>query len=227
MIATYALTFVRAGLVAAGLALGAAAPALAQNSEGTYQVRFGAFGQFGNTTLNGETGALSGSGHTGGTGAGVTASFDVLRSGRWTYGVEIDGGVTGAGQANVVGARYGADYFASLRGRVGVYVRPDWVLYGTGGLGFRGVSITDAVGKSETTLTGSVFGGGVEHHRGSAILFAEYLHGHFGSRGLGVPVTTPVTQYRIGGDTNAFRLGVKFKLGYDGYHDDVRDGLRK
>ena len=65
MIATYALAFVRTGLLAAGLALGASAPALAQNSEGTYQVRFGVFGQLGSTQMHGDSPTASGRGLTG------------------------------------------------------------------------------------------------------------------------------------------------------------------
>ena len=73
-------------------------------------------------------------------------------------------------------------------------------------------------------MTGGVFGGGTELHRGNTVYFAEYLHSHF--------TDTNVTlangdRFGIKGHSDAVRLGVKFKVGFDGYYDEVRDGLRK
>ena len=98
------------------------------------------------------------------------------------------------------------------------------MFYGTGGIGFKGVTVTDALGaKNGKTLTGGIYGGGTELHRGNTIFFAEYLHSHFADSDVAVGAKT----YRISGHSDAVRLGVKFKVGFDGYYDEVRDGLRK
>lgn len=219
---------------ACGILLAASLPAFAQNYEGPQQVRVGAFLQAGSTTLDGTLNGISERGHFGNSGAGITAGYEFLRAGGWTYGAEADFGVTN-GSHPIVGARYATDYFGSLRGRLGFYARPDWVLYGTAGIGFRGVRITDPVtpnAAADRTLTGGVFGAGSEWHRGNTIFFAEYLHSHFGNE----TITTNSTNifgvatsnlYGVKGDSDSFRLGVKFKVGFDGYYDEVRDGLRK
>jgi opacity protein-like surface antigen len=215
-------------LVAIGLAAGAPTSAVAQNSEGTYQVRVGAFLDLGGTRLS-ETNPLDagGTANTGKFGVGGSAGFEMLRSGAWTLGVEGDLGVTGGGAPNINGVRFGADYFASLRGRAGFYLRPDWVVYGTGGAAFRGVSVdagvAGAAGKVEKTLTGGIFGGGMEWHHGGTILFAEYLHTSLAGAEFAVNGNT----FSVKGQSDTFRLGVKFKLGYDGYYDYVRDDRRK
>ena len=226
-----------ASLLTAGLAALSLTSAQAQNSEGAYQVRVGAFLDMGATRLsNISPAATAGTADTGKFGVGGTAGLEMLRSGAWTLGAEADLGVTGGGASNVNGVRLGADYFASLRGRAGFYVRPDWVLYGTGGVAFRGVSVDGgAAGKVDKTLAGGIFGGGSEWHHGGTILFAEYLHTSLAGGDVltpGAPATlfavaVPGTSYHINGHTNTFRLGVKFKLGYDGYYDYVRDELRK
>ena len=235
-------SLMRSAAVAAAALFSVAAPALAQNSEAAHQLRAGMFLQGGHTTFNGNDGLASDSRTTGATGFGVTAGAEMLRAGGWTFGLEGDLGQTGATKTalpNLQGSvQYAADYFASLRGRVGLHVRENWVLYGTGGIGFRGVSITDGLGdKNERTLYGGVYGGGSEWHIGqSTILFAEYLHSdyHNGQIPLTVtqtapfaPTTTTTTNYQIGGHSDAIRIGAKFKLGFDNYTDDVRDGLRR
>jgi opacity protein-like surface antigen len=235
MISYRASFFRRTGLVACGIALGAMAPALAQNSEGSHQVRVGAFLDTGATRL---TDTISGdSATTGRFGVGGSAGLEFLRKGGWTLGVEADLGLTGGGAPNVNGVRYGADYFGSLRGRVGVYARPDLVVYGTGGLGFRGVTVDDSVpgasSKIDKTLYGGIFGGGLELHRGNSIFFFEYLHANYAGADAVTTTTsafggtTTVGTYRVKAEDNSFRLGMKFKVGFDGYHDEVRDGLRR
>lgn len=214
-----------ASLLTVGLTTVSLTSAQAQNSEGAYQVRVGAFLDMGATRLSNTSPlATAGTADTGKFGVGGTAGLEMLRSGAWTLGAEADLGLTGGGASNVNGIRYGADYFASLRGRVGFYVRPDWVLYGTGGAAFRGVSADGAaLGKVSKTLTGGIFGGGAEWHHGGTILFAEYLHTSL----AGGDFLIAGTNFQVSGHTNTFRLGVKFKLGYDGYYDYVRDELRK
>jgi opacity protein-like surface antigen len=224
----------RTGLVACGIALGAMTPVLAQNSEGSKQVRVGAFLETGATRLTDTI--RNDSATTGRFGVGGTAGLEFFRHGSWTLGGEADLGLTGGGAPYVNGTKYGADYFGSLRGRVGVYARPDVVLYGTGGLGFKGVSIDDSVAgtssKVDKTLTGGIFGGGVELHRENTIFFFEYLHANYGGARATTTAntllgTSTVGTYNVKAESNSFRLGMKFKLGFDGYHDEVRDGLRR
>ncbi len=216
-------TFVRRALATTGLVIAMTASASAQNYEGTHTVRVGAFLQGGSTTLDGTFGALSDSGTFGNNGGGVAAGID-WRHEHFMWGIEGDIGLTN-GQRSVLGVKYDTDYFASLRGRLGVYARPDWLIYATGGLGFRGVTVTEPLGPSNSrTLYGGTFGGGTEFHRGNTILFAEYLRSQYGS---GDVLLSSGNSYGVKGHSDAFRLGVKFKLGFDGYYDEVRDGLRK
>jgi hypothetical protein len=227
--------------LAVGLSLTAAN---AQNSEGTYQVRVGAFLDLGGTRLS-NTNTLDSGGaiDTGKFGVGMTGGLEMLRAGKWTLGIEGDLGVSGGGEKNLDspqnpnGVRFGTDFFSSLRGRAGFYVRPDWVLYGTGGVAFRGVSVDAGPGggaKLQKTLSGGVIGAGSEWHFGGTILFAEYLHTSLSGADFAIPTyfppgsaPIPATTYHVNGHSNSFRLGAKFKLGYDGYYDYVRDELRK
>ena len=226
---SFTRTTVHGAAAAVMFAIGSATAAIAQNYEGPHQVRVGAFLQGGSTTLDSATGALSVQRSFGNNGGGMTAGLEFLRHGGWTFGVEGDFGLA-KGSASIVGARHGTDYFASLRGRVGVYARPDWVIYGTGGIGFKGVDVTELSGADGgKTLSGAIYGGGTEFHRGNTIFFAEYLHSNYARTdvavggGLGFAPNT----YSLGGHSDAVRLGVKFKVGFDGYYDEVRDGLRK
>jgi outer membrane immunogenic protein len=213
--------------IAAMLPVLALTTASAQNSEGTYQVRVGAFLDLGGTRLsNTNTLDAGGSTDSGKFGAGMSGGLEMLRAGKWTLGLEGDLGISGGGGQTLNGVRFGTDYFSSLRGRAGFYIRPDWVLYGTGGVAFRGVSVDAGPSfgtKVQKTLSGGVFGAGTEWHLDGTILFAEYLHTSL----AGSDFVASGTTYHVSGHSNAVRLGVKFKLGYDGYYDYVRDELRK
>jgi opacity protein-like surface antigen len=213
--------------IAAGLSALSLTAANAQNSEGTYQVRVGAFLDLGGTKLsNTNTLDAGGSTDTGKFGVGMSGGLEMLRAGKWTLGIEGDLGISGGGGQNLNGVRYGTDFFSSLRGRAGFYIRPDWVLYGTGGVAFRGVTVDAGPSfgaKVQKTLSGGVIGAGTEWHYGGTILFAEYLHTSLS----GADFATNGTTYLVKGNSDQFRLGVKFKLGYDGYYDYVRDEIRK
>ena len=239
-----AFSLARSAALAAACGFCTFVPALAQNWEASHQLRAGMFIQGGHTTFNGSDGTNSDSKTVGATGFGVTAGAEMLRAGGWTFGLEGDFGQSGATKTaipnvgvtapNAVnGVQYAADYFGSLRGRAGFYLHPSWVVYGTGGLGFRGVTVLNGLGdKGERTLYGGVYGGGSEWHIGqSTILFAEYLHSDYRNGQLPISHTTMLgattTNYIIGGHSDAVRIGAKFKLGFDNYTDDVRDGLRK
>lgn len=106
------------------------------------------------------------------------------------------------------------------------YAHPSWLIYGTGGFGFRGVTVTEPLAglTAGQTLTGAVYGGGTELHRGNTIFFAEYLHSNFSNANA---TLANGDAYGIKGHSDAVRLGVKFKVGFDRYYDEVRDDLRK
>jgi hypothetical protein len=217
------LSFTRLAFAAAGMLAAMAAPAVAQNYEGPHQVRVGAFLQAGGTTLNGFNAGASETGSLANNGFGITGGLEFLRQGGWTYGIEGDFGL-GKGQRSIVGARYATDYFGNLRGRIGVYARPDFLLYGTAGIAFRGVNVSELTGASNgKTLTGGIFGAGAEWHRGDTILFTEYLHSVYSNANDAVGLNT----YGIKGNSDVIRVGVKFKVGFDGYYDEVRDSLRR
>ena len=103
---------------------------------------------------------------------------------------------------------------------------PQLFIYGTGGFGFRGVTVTEPLAglTAGQTLTGAVYGGGTELHRGNTIFFAEYLHSNFSNANA---TLANGDAYGIKGHSDAVRLGVKFKVGFDRYYDEVRDDLRK
>lgn len=217
------LTWARFALAAAGLLAAMVAPVAAQNYEGPHQVRVGAFLQGGSTTLNGYNAGVSENGSLGNNGFGITGGLEFLRQGGWSYGIEGDFGL-GKGQRSIVGARYATDYFGNLRGRIGVYARPDLVLYGTAGIAFRGVNISELTGAANgKTLTGGIFGGGAEWHRRDTIFFTEYLHSVYSNSNDAVGINT----YGVKGNSDVIRVGVKFKVGFDGYYDEVRDSLRR
>lgn len=221
-------------MAAAAALIGAGAvPALAQNWEGSHQVRFGAYlldstSHITGTINPGAINEATESGSLSSVGGGISAGIEWIRAERFTMGVEYDLGITGNNKT-LVGAKFGTDYFTSLRGRAGFYVHPDWVIYGTGGIGFQGVSIDpDTATKASKTLVGGVFGGGTEFHRGGTILFAEYLHGEYGAKNAStIDPLGNITNYRVDTRTDQFRVGVKFKVGYDGYYDAVRDNPRR
>ena len=247
MTANHVLAIARVAALAVTASVACAAPAMAQNWEAQHQLRVGAFWQTGQTTFRGSDGTNTESGSVGANGFGMTAGAELLRARGWTFGLEGDFGQSFATKKSIVNVGIAADYFASLRGRVGYEVYRDVVLYGTGGLGFKGITVTDGGGtflanqggnfllnqggKGERTLYGGVLGFGGEYARGNTILFVEYQHSQFGSETVSVPISTSnggmATSYRVSANSDALRVGVKFKLGFDNYTDDVAAGLRR
>jgi opacity protein-like surface antigen len=83
------------------------------------------------------------------------------------------------------------DYFGSFRARAGVLLMPDWLLYGTAGLGWAHdkltLTLSDNVGDSASASAskdhvGWAAGAGVEYKlTPNLLLRAEYLHYGFGS----------------------------------------------
>src|SRR5258708_37933215 len=82
------------------------------------------------------------------------------------------------------------DYFGSARARAGFLLLPDWLLYGTAGLGWAhdSISLTETVGNRSASVSafndhfGWTAGAGVEYRLWQNLLLrAEYLHYGFGS----------------------------------------------
>ncbi|MEQ1646989.1 MAG: hypothetical protein ABL898_00260 [Hyphomicrobiaceae bacterium] len=214
-------------LVAAGgaaiLLMAGQSGAQAQNWDGDHQVRAGFYLQSGRMGYDVNDGINQQALKHNSFGFGGSGGLEWIRSGMLSLGTEVDFSAT-TGHATLAAPMFaikvGSQYFASLRGRLGVHVRPNFVIYGTAGIGALGTEfdgISAGFNKVAHTNTGGVYGGGFEFHRGGTILFAEYLHGNFGRR----TALVGGTSYTYDADMNAIRLGVKFKLGHD-WRDDVR-----
>jgi opacity protein-like surface antigen len=225
----------RRWIAAASMALAACTPSVAsaQNYDGFGMLRFGAFVQGNWTNLDITDKALvvpDSSATLNGAGIGATFGID-YRYGDVIYGVEADGSISNDSD-NYGVHTFATDYFATVRGRFGVYTRPDLMLYGTFGVAIAGVEykpsfqsnfIGNGTLKLSETLVGLTVGGGVEYEPiESVILFGEYLYTsfetwEFSARGG--------SRFAIDPDSHLFRVGVKFKIGHDHYVDPYR-GIR-
>jgi opacity protein-like surface antigen len=220
--------------VAAGT-LVASAPAAAQNYDAAFQVRSGVFAQWG--IIGGESAQGPTIEHFSfpTLAVGFTAGFEYVRKETWSYGIEIDGGVH-SGETKIPitttqsGALYGPNYSASLRLRAGRHMRPDLFWYGTLGIGVLGAEIratTPGPFGETTKLTGTrsglIIGTGLEMDFGPGLWFAEYLYADYDG------LRFADSRVSFDPSSHSLRLGVKFKVGHDHYHDDVLDriGRRK
>lgn len=166
-----------------------------------------------------------------GIGFGITAGYD-LRLGSFIVGAEADAAWDGGNDKTspFTNEKYGTDFFSTLRGRFGYIFHPGFMGYFTVGYGFMGTEYKreDIVGagphKKNATLGGLVYGGGLEYELGWGTAFFEYLRADFG----GWDFRANVTNNRIDLDSSAnlLRLGLKFKVGHDHYHDVYRRSAR-
>ena len=216
-------TFLRWMTAAIVVSLGLAGGAAALNFDGYGIVRFGVFGAGTSYNIN-DVGNNLGSASLDGAAVGFAAGYDMIFARRLLLGVEADLTVGDNGKRfNGIVTR--ADYLATLRGRLGVFLTPDFLVYGTGGVAWNGLSVKDTITSLTTpidtshTAPGWVAGGGLEYDMRDyfgTIVFAEYLVGGFNSwknvPGFGVDLES---------DVQTFRVGVKFKVGHD-YHEDLR-----
>ena len=196
-------------LVASG-----ASPAQAQRYDGGGVLKFGVFGQ--GTFQNFDViQPLSGSATANGLTAGLSFGFDVHYPGGWLLGLEVDGSF-GDARGSTQGINFGFDYLATLRGRFGVYTRPDLLLYGTAGLAFLGVEVQDvgSTDKAAETLTGLTIGVGAEYDWHHVLLFSEYLYTGYGARSFSINDI----RHQIEPDAHLLRFGIKFKTGHDYDH---------
>jgi len=198
--------------------------ASAQNYDGSGLVKFGVFGQGTFLDIDQSLPAIA-SGSSSGFAGGVSAGYDLTFHRSLLVGIEVDGSFTDA-RETVGGTDYGHDYLVSVRGRLGVYAHTNWLIYGTAGAGFLGVEAQQpGIGlKSAETLTGFIGGVGTEVDFANVILFTEYLYGNFGDVSFSLPQGTGVAplDHRVGFDSHQFRVGVKFKVGFDYAHDTYR-----
>lgn len=197
-----------AALVSAGIA-----PASAQNYDGPGLLRFGIYGQ--GTWLDATTSITANGVGTDSSldKAGFGASFGYdWRSARILIGAEAD--VTTINDSyDFAGGSIAADYVSTFRGRLGFFVHPGLVLYGTGGFALMNAAYEPNNGAKEAnSLSGWTAGGGVEYDWSGVVFFAEYLHMDFGQEKVtaspAAPAYTDVT-------ADVARLGVKFKIGFD------------
>jgi outer membrane immunogenic protein len=182
---------------------------------------------------------------------GVHAGYNI-QSGKWVYGIEADiqatdqdGSVSlcavagcGAGTA-FVAANHRLDWFGTVRGRLGLLMQPNLLLYGTGGLAYGQVSsdytfglvgVTPTVSFGDSSMrTGWVIGGGVEGMLNrNWLLRAEYLYMDLGDSGSSGSATQSATfvavdkRFVVDGIANGslrntftdqiFRVGLSYKF---------------
>ncbi|MES2195222.1 MAG: outer membrane beta-barrel protein [Pseudomonadota bacterium] len=201
------------------------------------------------SAANGTTVAASGTGRLQSTGfsGGVQAGYN-WQAGTLVYGAEADVGafslrksVTSSGTfpSAFLGTQYSvtesmnADWLATFRGRIGVTIRPDILLYATGGLALTRFSFNSSYrdnaidatfpggtgsGGTSGLRTGWIAGGGAQWavNRTWSVR-AEYLYVDFGSVSVAVPLSnTPAfTQVmQVGADLRAHiaRIGLDYRF---------------
>lgn len=204
--------------VATGVLLATAgiATASAQNYDGSGLVKFGVFGQGTFLDIDQSLPAIA-SGSASGVTGGVSAGYDLTFHRYLLLGIEADGSF-GDARETIGFTDYGHDFMFTIRGRLGVYAHPGWLIYGTAGVGFLGFEAQQpgAGLKSSQTVTGFVGGIGTEFDWSPHFLvFTEYLYGNFGEASFDLPGQA----HRADMEAHLFRVGVKFKVGHDYAHD--------
>ncbi|MFC5067860.1 outer membrane protein [Flaviflagellibacter deserti] len=132
----------------------------------------------------------------------------------WVLGLEGDGSFVNNDDDFVDGGGFPfgveQDFLASFRGRVGFAV-DRFLLFGTGGAAFTGLSF-DAVGfDDDADYFGWVAGGGIEYAiTDNVTIGVEYLHYEFDDEEIGDGVLPPDTNIGLSNDVVRGRLNVKF-----------------
>jgi opacity protein-like surface antigen len=132
----------------------------------------------------------------------------------WQFGsvvVGVEGDFDGAaikGTDTLNSVTFNTKELASVRGRLGYAVAPDWLVYGTGGAGWASTDISSAGISDNINQWGWVAGGGVEYKfYGHWIARAEYLHYGFDATTT-TPDFGPVTEKSI----DVVRGGLSYKF---------------
>jgi outer membrane immunogenic protein len=225
------------------VAAAASGQAQAQNYDGSGQLRFGAFAQGSQLDFDVQRPlAAAGTASIDGFGGGASFGYDWVLRDSLVLGLEADASVEDGDDTIHKGSlsdkrslSLSHDYLVTLRGRLGAHLQPGWLVYATGGAALLGVEYqrpfvagaptvldNDPATKISDTLTGWTVGGGTEIDLDGILLFAEYLHTGFDTWEFKDSVKGVSTQHEVDVDERLVRLGVKFKIGHDYYHDDVR-----
>ena len=165
---------------------------------------------------------------------GVEGDWVWLDSGKNNGGTTVfAGGYPGAVSAATItsNGRIGADWLATLRGRIG-YAMDRWMVYGTGGFAWGSVKSSSALsasyistttglstvdlwsGSNNDTRFGWAIGGGVEYAFTNNITTKiEYLYYDLGSKNYAVVGgTLPATSARAKIDGSIVRAGLNYKF---------------
>jgi len=146
---------------------------------------------------------------------GVFGGYNWQVDNNWIAGIEGD-----ISLANVHGNgviiqptpnSYDLNWAANLRGRVGVLVMPDTLLYAAGGVAFTDLRFTEGGTSTPTGVvrTGWTIGAGVEHAFTDQLFGrVEYLYADYGKVTYG---TTP-DDYVIGFTASTVRAGLSMKF---------------
>lgn len=201
--------------------------AQAQNFDGPGTLKFGVFAQAARTSLDVSEQstifpglATDNTGSIRGFGGGVSLGYDWSPYKTWMLGLEADGSVDEA-RTDINLNQFNTQFLMTLRARAGVYLRPNILVYGTGGYALLGMKYSgdngglDVRTRVSATLDGYVVGGGLEMNLTDMMIFtAEYLH-----TGLNTWKYTGASSdpFEIKADQDIVRLGIKFKIGYDYY----------
>jgi outer membrane immunogenic protein len=144
------------------------------------------------------------------------------QSGRWIFGVELDG--QGSSQDDTFNGTIGGGavsqatslpWFMTARGRIGYAIAPMWMIYVTGGGAWgevKSVVTAPAVGSTtwDETRGGWVVGAGIEGAINRQWSWkAEYLHVDLGSSNTVLFGLAPAT---LGATNDIGRVGINFHL---------------
>ena len=214
-------------LVGAFVSLLTVAPAAAQNYDAALQVRFGTFLQGGGVqgraskeaTVDGDP-MTSDPIRYFSPGVGIVSGIELVNKGGLTLGAEIDAVLMG-GKANPLFQQVGIDWVVTARARAGVHLRNDLMWFVSAGPALRASEFTTVIGKTARTRWGWSGGTGLEWDYGGGILFGEYMYAGFGA----VESLVAGSNYHYDANIHALRIGLKFKIGHDHYHDDVAERI--
>lgn len=205
--------------------------ASAQNYDGSGVVRFGGFLQ--GSMMNQSVERLipgssleRGSADFNALGLGIAVGLD-QRLGAFLIGFEADLTFDN-GSGKFSPDEFNADYYATVRGRLGFMLDKNWLVYATAGYAMlapefkgRGQTVsgggTVTLNKEYTYMSGWTAGGGLEYDYGPMVLFAEYLYADYGNWSFPSRITNG--RYSVDATANLVRGGIKFKLGHDFAHD--------
>jgi len=179
--------------------------------------------------------------HPGGVVGGVQAGYN-YQMGCFVVGIEADfsgSGMSGSQSVSpvilgggvsvpgVISTHENTNWFGTLRPRLGYTVKPNALIYATGGLAYGDVSYSASTdfgpgfvsypASLSTTKVGWALGGGVEYAVSRRwTVKAEYLYMDLGSEsaiGNGVPLNPPFTEgYTWKTTANIFQIGMNYKF---------------